>query len=60
MSSFGGVRGTPHLTTPMPSLEDYGDAQVGKLLEHYSTLFTYLGGEQDRAVQHPGWRRSSF
>ena len=50
---FGQNNGVSHAD----ALEDYGDAQVGKLLEHYSnsTLFTYLGGEQELVLRE--WSR---
>jgi hypothetical protein len=38
-----------------PQLDSYGDDQIKRLLTHYSTLYSYLGGDAEKALRE--WRR---
>ena len=45
----------PSFGTNRLKLESYGEAEVNTLLDHYKTLYGYLGGDPAKARQE--WRR---
>ena len=45
----------PSITSNKLALEAYGEEEVSLLLDHYATLFAYLGGDATKALQE--WRR---